>query len=129
MIHSAAKDVKSFRNSASEPIIRLVKFRGTLYRHLPSYLRIPLYNAVLANLKQFTRQLAEQSEDDFIMQLHSDPDFIEGAQHLHKIPAIEEMLQGEVDVTNANYQEIMRKKELQEVIHLLVRLIEPKLRP
>lgn len=63
------------------------------------------------------------------MQLQSNPDFIEAAQHLDKIPAIEEMLKSEVDVTNANYQEIMRKKELQEVIHLLVRLIEPRLRP
>ena len=45
------------------------------------YIELQLYmiNAVLANLKQFTRQLAEQSEDDFIMQLQSDPDFIEGA--------------------------------------------------
>ena len=64
MIHKSAVDVQSFRKNFGEPIVRFVSFRGTLKKHLPSYLRIPLYHAVMKNLQELGR--TRQSQEDLV---------------------------------------------------------------
>ena len=75
----------------------------------------------------------QATEEDFLAQMQNDPDFLEGAPHLEQINTLTQMLESleenHSDITNAHYQEIMKQKEMQEVIHMLIRLVEPKLLP
>lgn len=72
---------------------------------------MPIYHAVRTNLEAFETIQATASEADLTQEIEKSPEYLAGSQHLAGlVTELQELLKEPCEVTNLNYQEVLKCK-------------------